>query len=98
MDLLTRGLKSFHDTKHTCVITCPPDHRKLHRGDKILVLRPWERTPSGLNLGKYSIDRRDKTASNSARGQTSLSGDGVHEHAEDNIIEDLISSIEIDGQ
>ena len=56
MDLLTKGLESFQDARHTCVITCPPDHRVLERGDKILVLRPWEQTPATLTLGKGSVN------------------------------------------
>ena len=57
----------FNDAKHQCVITCPPDERLLTKGDKILVLRPFEQSPKDLHLGHSSSsllhlekDRKEK--------------------------------------
>ena len=100
MDLLTNGLESFEDAKHTCVITCPSDDRKLQYGDKILVLRPWERTPAGLKLGKYSTENSDKTQWKPRKEGSLSSIDGVHDQSNDVIIDDLdlMSSFEINGK
>jgi hypothetical protein len=106
MDLLTLGLESFQDARHPCVITCPPDHRKLQCGDKILVLRPWEHTPPGLKLGK-TMHSLHNAVHNDVDGRES-SGDDDNEGGDDNgnerqlpvnldsNLDDLISSMEID--
>ena len=69
MELLTLSENDFNNTKHQCVITCPPDNRVLTLGDKILVLRPFEESPVVLKLGcnsfrgernKISFTEKDK--------------------------------------
>ena len=60
MELLTLRAGDFADPKHQCVITCPPDFRKLEEGDKILVLRPWEQSPEELKLGHSMSELKKK--------------------------------------
>ena len=54
MEMMTLNESDFDDPLHQCVITCPPDNRLLAKNDKILVLRPFEESPSQLKLGQSS--------------------------------------------
>ena len=61
MDLMSLNESDFMDAKHQCVITSPPDTRVLTKGDKILVLRPFESSPSNLGLGFNALVGRSST-------------------------------------
>ena len=88
MELMTLTEKDFDDPRHQCVITCPPDNRLLTKGDKILVLRPFEESPEILKLGsskdlfedmgvdKMHVNEKEKKKMNGTSGSSGGGGGG----------------------